>query len=85
MRWALQGRFPQLLHPAAPGVPVWIRVFYVAQVIFFIAASIAAVDNMIDAIKTRRWKELNTIGLLFYLALWIELNWAGGYFAGHIH
>jgi hypothetical protein len=79
VRWALQGRFPELLHPVAPGAPEWTRFFYVAQMIFFCAASIAAGSHIIDAIRTRNLKNLNLLGFAFYIAWWIEIGWAGGY------
>lgn len=31
VRWALQGRFPALLHPASSGAPEGARLFYVAE------------------------------------------------------
>jgi hypothetical protein len=79
VRWAVQGRFPELLHPTVPGAPGWIRLFFVAQMIFFVAASCAAGGHIIDAIRTRNWKNLNLIGLNLYLAWWIEIGVAGGY------
>ena len=79
VRWALQGRFPALLHPAAPGAPEWIRLFAVVQMIFFVAASCAAGGHIIEAIRTRNLKNLNAIGLVLYLAWWVEVGLAGGY------
>lgn len=82
-RWALQRRFPEVLRPAATGAPEWAKVFYVVQIIFFVAASSAAGGHVIDAIRTRNLKNLNLIGLLLYLAWWIEIGLAGGYL-GHL-
>lgn len=82
VRWSLQGKFPQLLHPTAPGMPTWTRVFYVIQIIFFLAASGAASGHIINATKTRSWKNLNLFGLALYLAWWLEIAWAGGYIRG---
>ena len=84
VRWALQERFPALMHPAAPDVPQWVRLFYVAQIIFFTAATCAAGGHVVDAIRMRNWKRLNVVGMILYLALWIEVGWAGGYL-GHLH
>lgn len=83
VRWALQERFPALMHPAAPDVPQWVRLFYVAQIIFFAAATGAAGGHVIDAVRMRNWKRLNVVGMILYLALWIELGRAGGYL-GHL-
>jgi hypothetical protein len=79
VRWALEERFPELLHPTAPDMPGWTKLFYVAQIIFFVAASCAAGGHVIDAIRTRNWKNLNPIGFFLYVAWWIEVGLAGGY------
>lgn len=84
VRWALQGRFPELLHPAAPNASEWAKVFYLAQIVFFVAASCAAAGHVIDAIRTRNWKNLNLFGLVLYLAWWIEIGLAGGYLLPHL-
>jgi hypothetical protein len=83
IRWALQGRFPDLLHPTSPDAGEWIRVFAVVQMIFFVAATIAAGGHIVEAIRTRNVKNLNTIGLVLYLAWWVEIGLAGGY-VGHL-
>lgn len=82
VRWALQGRFPELVHPTAPGVPEWARLFYVVQMVFFIAASLAAAGHVIDAIRARNWRNLNVVGWVLYLAWWVEIGWVGGYLSG---
>jgi hypothetical protein len=82
IRWALQGRFPDLLHPTAPEAGEWIKVFAVVQMIFFAAATSAAGGHIIEAIRARNLKNLNVIGLLLYLAWWVEIGLAGGYL-GH--
>jgi hypothetical protein len=82
VRWALQGRYPELVHPTAPGVPEWTRLFYAIQMIFFFAATVAAGCHVIDAIRLRSRKHLNAIGLVLYLALWLEVGWANGYVSG---
>jgi hypothetical protein len=82
VRYLLQGRYPDLLHPAAPGTPGWARLFYVAQIIFFLAATGAAGGHVIDAIRTRNWKNLNPVGFALYLAWWMEVVWANGYLRG---
>jgi hypothetical protein len=52
----------------------------VIQIIFFLAATGAASGHFIDAIKTRSLENLNLLGIVLYLACWIEVGWAGGYF-----
>ena len=79
LRWAMQGRFPDLQNPTAPGVSEWARLFYVAQLAFFCAASSAAGSHVIDAVKNRSPKNVNIIGMVLYLAWWIEVLLAGGY------
>jgi hypothetical protein len=79
IRWALQGRYPELRHPAAPGVAEWIRLFYGAQVVTFAGASIATAFNIIDAAKMRSWRSLDLVALALYLAWWVEIALANGH------
>ncbi len=79
MRWILQGRFPELLHPAAPGSPAWSRLFYIVQLVFFGAASYAAGAHIIQTISTRDWKKLDHFGLALYFVWWLEVLWVGRY------
>ena len=78
VRWPLQGPFPELRHPAAPGVPGWIRFYYLVQMIFFAAASLAAGGQVIDAARTRNWKQLDFAGMILYLVWWVEVSLARG-------
>ena len=85
VRWVLQGKFPALKHPAAPTAPEWIRLYYVIQYVFFGAASCAAGSNVINAVRTRDWRRIEVVGWLLYLAWWLEVFWAGGYFSNLAH
>ena len=85
VRWSLQRRFPDFLHPAISGEPEWVRVFYVAQLIFFAAATIAAGAQINGAIRSRNWKGLQVVGFALYLAWWLEVAWASGYLGGLMH
>ena len=79
VRWGLQTKFPALLHPVANGAPYWTRAFFAVQTVFWLAASGAAGGHLVDAIKTRSWKNLNLLGIALYLAWWVETGCAGGY------
>jgi hypothetical protein len=85
VRWALEGRFPGLIHPDATGAPEWIKLYGVVQVVFFAAASCAAGSHIIDVIRTRNWRNLNVVGWVLYLAWWVEIGWVGGYLSGLAH
>jgi hypothetical protein len=85
LRWALQGRFPDLMRPTVPSVPEWVKLFYVAQLVIFAAASLAAAGHIIDGIRMRNWRSLNVVGWVLYLAWWVEIGWVGGYLSGLAH
>jgi hypothetical protein len=41
-----------------------------------------AVDHVLYAVSTRSWKNLNPLGIVLTLSLWLEVGLAGGRFAG---
>jgi hypothetical protein len=78
MRWALQDRITVLLHPDAQGAPPWARLLLAAELIFFLCSTLLAVDNVVYAVSTRKWSNLNIAGIVLCLALGTEVGWSGG-------
>ena len=70
LRAFLEPHLPALVHPIAQGAPLWAGWFDVAEEGLFAITSIAIYANIYDAIRARRWHQLDTVGFALYLAWW---------------
>jgi len=70
LRAVLELRFPALVHPVSPGAPLWAGWFMVVEGFLFAITTAAVGGNVIDAIRARRWRQLDTVGVALYLAWW---------------